>query len=323
MPTPIDVVNEFCTLFLGELSAVGTEDGGCQRLNPDNDDYSWFEAIEEHLTGESSPVGVYPMVHTEDDQWVVKWGCIDFDEGDEESWLYARDVYQVLAQFGITSWIERSRSKGYHVWVFLEDWCEADIVRRSLLAACQIVSAPTKEINPKQSELAPGQLGNYVRLPYPNAFNDPPEIAWNGADHRRVMVNTHGQVTSLVTFLGVAADHLVTQKQLEELAWYYIAPSRGSVSQRDWSRLEGDAVERLRGKARIIFEQGPLESPDSKTNFRGQTLFKLARYLSEDGKHTPEEALELLRDADARWGKFHERPDGEQRLQEMVNKAFL
>ena len=138
-----EMVEAFGFLFRGRLDVYGTEEGGADR----DDTESYSTRIQNHLLG-VRPMGVYPMVDHPNDGWVVTWGCVDFDEGDLPSWVHAVNLQAVLHTFGITAWIERSRSKGYHVWVFLKGWTEAALVRRALLAACQIVDAPTKEINP-------------------------------------------------------------------------------------------------------------------------------------------------------------------------------
>ena len=205
------------------------------------------------------PIGVYPMTTIIDDdwttvgathgpwRWTVKWGCIDFDEGDEASWVHASNVHSVLAQLGTKSWIERSRSKGYHVWVFLDHWGDPDTVRRALLGACQIVAAPTKEINPKQVELPEGSIGNYVRLPYPGALargavRRAIEAANLLPHGRRTMVSpADGEPIDLSSFVSVACETLVSESDIELLASYYIPPRQLEGRGRDWSRLEGDA----------------------------------------------------------------------------------
>lgn len=312
------IVQRFLSLFDGNRSAVGLEEGGCKRLA---DTADWELEVEGHLRYDDCAVGVYPMVRFPSypgSYWAVKWGCVDFDEGDEESWVHAVNVRAVLGTLDVAAYIERSRSKGYHVWVFAHDWVPAQMMRQALLAACQIAAAPMKEINPKQVELQPDQLGNYVRLPYPAALTGPIYPGDDGL-HRRVVLRTDGTAWSLQAFLS--AVQKVNEDQLELVASYYMPPRR-ELPDRDWSTLTGSAVDRLRGKAKIIFEQGPLEHPDSPTGFRGHTLWKLACLLAEDGHHTPEEALELLVDADQRWGKFSSRPDGMLRLEQMIHRAF-
>lgn len=189
---PDSLVVEFANLFQGRTDAVGTEAGGCIRLPGE---WAVQRAIDLHLGhGGKDAIGIYPMrlfpmakatgsgefVRAEDAtneaEWRVHWGCIDFDEGEEISLVHARNVRTALQQLGLTSWIERSRSKGFHVWLFADEWVPARTMRRALLAACQLVDAPTKEINPKQEELNDDQLGNYVRLSHPGGLNEITEL---------------------------------------------------------------------------------------------------------------------------------------------------
>jgi hypothetical protein len=321
------LVDQFCELFQGNSSALGTEEGGCARIDPED----WDLYVEAHLRGADvtlggpgprGPIGVYPIVHEEyttdpgDEAWVVKWGCIDFDEGEEASWIHAGNVHRMLAVYNVTSWIERSRSKGYHVWIFAQGWPDAKIMREALLAACQTVGAPTREINPKQTELAEGQLGNYVRLPYPGWLGD---SIVDDAQGRRVMVASYDRIGcySLDEFVSEALAKRTDVAELERLAALYKPPVK-PIAHRDWSTTyDGPAADRLIGKARIIWEHGPLEGSD-----RSDTLWKLARYLREDGRHTQAEAFELLVDADARWGKFAHRPDRDKRLWDIIDGAW-
>jgi len=335
MRADFELVEKFQHLFDGNRTAVGTEEGGCRRTQ----DGEWELELEGHLRMPDCAIGVYPMEAMNDDDitslgtrsgpltWVVKWGCVDFDEGDEESWIHAQNVRQTLDMLGVISYVERSRSKGYHVWVFADDWVPAATMREALFAACQIVGAPTKEINPKQVSLKPNQLGNYVRLPYPGDLGDDEAVAslWYGwctlgIPPRRVMVNPDGDPWTVEQFMSLVKTN--PRADLELAASYYLPNEPRQLIERDWSQLNGPAIDRLRGKARIIFNDGPLEHPDSPTNYRGHTLWKLVSTIAEDGQHTPEEALELLIDADERWGKFAGRPDGRLRLQQMVERAF-
>lgn len=297
----------FIDLFQGNRAAIGTELGGCARLTPEQ---IWSDQVRFHLEGTAPPIGVYPLVFVPRG-WFVHWGCVDFDEGEAFSRIHAQNLQLILNHFGITGWVERSRSKGYHVWVFAQNWTPAKLMREALLAACQLVDAPTKEINPKSIELPEGSLGNYVRLPYPG------HLGGSYDPTRRVMLDGE-KPWPLATFVNTAHAKRTAAVQLEKLAAFY-APPRPPIRRRDWekSELTGRAIDRLVGKARVIFDQGPFEGSG-----RGHTLYKLACYLREDGRHTREEALELVRDADARWGKFHLRPDCEIRLQSVIDEAW-
>lgn len=305
----------FRDLFEGNTKFYGTEEGGCKEAVS-----SWSTLSEWHLTGASAPIGVYPM-HKWETENHVGWGCVDFDEGEEESRTHAQNVVNCLAEFEITGWIERSRSKGYHVWVFKDGTVAANIMRPALLAACQIVGAPTKEINPKQDTLSPGKVGNYVRLPYPGGLHVCPE--------RRVVIESDtGMNLWLHEFVGealAAREGEVTR--LKRLAQLYVPPRTYSLTDVvPSSEMEGDAVERLSGLARTIFEQGPREDQPvtdahGYDNGRSTRLWKLACLIRENGQHDIDEALELVVDADKRWGKFHERGEPEY-ITRLVGKAW-
>ena len=96
----------------GDFRPWQTADGGY--IPADGKDF--LIVVEDHLK-DSPAIGVYPLV-AQDDGIKVWWGCVDFDEGIEESYIHAKNLREVLKQLGVTSWVERSRSKGFHVWVF-------------------------------------------------------------------------------------------------------------------------------------------------------------------------------------------------------------
>jgi hypothetical protein len=68
----------------------------------------------------------------------------------------------------------------------------------------------------------------------------------------------------------------------------------------------------LDGKTHLIFQNGKEK--------RSEALMELGYLLAEKGLEN-EEILTLLRDADERWGKFHERLDGFARLSQIVSIA--
>lgn len=233
---------DFMSLFEGRPDAVGTEEGGALRRPADAMPWWWSAQISKHLDG-TAPCGVYPLVPDVAPQvtpmWLVKWGCIDFDEGDTESWTHAWNVHEVLHQLGVASWVEKSRSKGYHVWVFLQDWMEARLVREALLGACQVVDAPTKEINPKSVGFDdPATLGNYVRLCYPGGLSDalrelePRELGMAGwADGGRgLLLHQAGQRQAASDRPGSADDRRGRGSQGEEDRWRgWLCHSCGSL----------------------------------------------------------------------------------------------
>lgn len=304
----IDTVGIFARLFEGRKDAYGTEEGGCEKVTelpkgaityPEYTEY--LNRIDLHLcTGPC--MGVYPLV-----DGFVKWGCVDFDEGEDESYIHAQNLVTALAQFGIVGWIERSRSKGYHVWIFCNYWYDAQLVREALLAACQVVDAPIKEINPKQVTLAEGQVGNYVRLPYPG----------NGTPGRQVVLYD-GEILDVDNFVLLADRSTVVSQDLERLAELYVPPAPPTPPKHVWVDTARPPTDRIDGLAYTIWRDGPLDGSD-----RSDTLWKLACLLRESGEVTFNETLDLILDADRRWGKFWERgPSGEQTLTRMVSKAW-
>ena len=121
-----------------------------------------FSLVYLHLHG-STPIGIYPLEGGNR----CKWICSDFDtsEAEELAWRYA----EAWEYYGIQAWVETSRSKGYHVWVFADDWMSGTIARRAGLWVHELAEIEAIELNPKQELLETGGYGNCVRLPYPAA----------------------------------------------------------------------------------------------------------------------------------------------------------
>jgi hypothetical protein len=120
------------------------------------------DLFQKHLDGEIG-LGIYPTWHTEHGVLMASWGCADIDTG---LWSEAYGLATALTAMGITPHIERSRSKGWHIWCFPTEPVPATMMRRAFKVAYAAIELPTKEINPKSETLRPGQVGNYVRLPY-------------------------------------------------------------------------------------------------------------------------------------------------------------
>jgi len=125
------------------------------------DDGRIFQEVFDHIHVADSAIGVYPLEGGNR----CKWICSDFDteEAEELAWAYARG----WEYYGIQAWVETSRSKGYHVWVFADDWMSGTIARRAGLWVHELTEVEAVELNPKQELLEDGGYGNCVRLPYP------------------------------------------------------------------------------------------------------------------------------------------------------------
>jgi hypothetical protein len=252
----LTVDDKFMRLFWGNPHKIGTDEGGSR-------DGDLLQAMKAHLTG-LGPIGVYPMVQ-EGTDWLVKWGCVDFDEGYDESWPDAVNLTKVLDRLGIAGWPEKSRSKGYHVWVFADGYVPAAVMRRALQAACQIVGAPTREVNPKQETLGDGQIGNYVRLPYHARVKA-------GSQH---MVDMNGTPLSYSTFVENAYTWRSTRAELERVAAMYEEPELpvydGPIHTSKGPR------ERLSGLAHTMIERGRLDGHKDRSSWLWQVARELAK----------------------------------------------
>lgn len=121
----------------------------------------WTAALlRKHLSGELT-LGTY-----------VVWGdkaktlVLDIDDGDLDK---AQALGRALVALGVPKpciGIEESGRKGYHVWVVLDDYVEAQALRRLGRAALMEAGLPLNiEVFPKQDEVREGGLGNLVKLP--------------------------------------------------------------------------------------------------------------------------------------------------------------
>lgn len=315
----LDLIGGFTQLFYGRDSAHGTEHGGSAPTPPD------FSA---HLYGQSTPIGVYPMVPIQQGVggplgWSVCWGCVDLDvkgpshktgyESTAKAYEAACNLRAVLKHQGITSWVEVTRSGGYHVWIFATEWVEASTMRRALLVACEVAGVPPTEVNPKSEGFAdPATLGNYVRLPYPGWVG-----VDGGTDERRVMLDEDGEEIGLVTFVADAEESLTSPRMLENLAALWRAPvTQGSVEFEGGADLEA-AQKQLNGLAHVIATNPPLEGQDRSTR-----LFKLACECQRSGI-SPSEAALVLEWADALHGqKYLLRADAKARYETTVRRAY-
>lgn len=287
----IDAIETFMDLFRGRQDHYGTWTGGSVKgeLN--------YGRFGKHLYGEEL-IGIYPM--REDS--TVRWGCTDIDVDDLDA---ARNLQTAFKLKDIPSYVEKT-VKGYHIWVFAENWVPASVMRRAFLSAHQAIKYPAKEVNPKQEE-ATG-LGNYVRLPYPNAFNEMPEA-------RYVLFDAKDVPMTLEQFLTNARYNRVSINLLKPLADLYKPPSR-AVIQPSYTPPIKESLKFINGYIANIWRNGVMGQAD-----RSSTLVRMCHYMREYG--TPiNHAYCILVDADRRWGKFHERPDAVVHLTKMIEDVY-
>lgn len=293
-------IDDFVTLFRGRGDCYGSDEGGCVRKPLER------QTFVDHLEGRSG-IGVYPAVPSSTPFCV--WGCSDIDVEDLPS---ARLLQRTLKTAGVMSWVERSRSKGYHVWVFAQDRVPAEDMRRMLLAAHQVADYPAREVNPKQSDVSAHKVGNYVRLPYLGGLVDTPQ--------RRVILDDYDTPMPLDVFVYHAMRDRTPVERIQFLASHYVPPARVAPSIDFSSLTDEDLEEALRNTsplARVIWKQGPLESQDRST-----ALMRLAHVCYRSGV-TPSMCRVIVVDADKRWGKYHLRGEaGQAEINKIVERAY-
>jgi len=297
-----DTIKRFMGLFRGRLDAYGSEEGGCVKHSVTN------LLFEDHLAG-TTPIGIYPIVPHHGDCWCV-WGCSDIDI---EDYSLAVNLQAALSAGGVYSHIERSRSKGYHVWVFSDKPVLAQDMRRMFLAAHQVADIPPREVNPKQETLVGASYGNYVRLPY---------AGWSAVgldtDKRRMLIS-FTECYALDDWLDIAEANLTPKVTIERLASFYKPPVATVQFNEDYVPCESlpDAKRKLSPLGKVIWRDGPLQGRD-----RSSTLAKLGHECVRSGLN-PSETKVVLVDADLRWGKYHNRTNGELEIDKLVQRVFL
>jgi hypothetical protein len=159
----------FEAIFRGRRDIRGALHGECVKQSVTIKDYV------KHLTGKES-LGVYPLLQ----DGTCHWCAADVDVEDLKK---AVQLVEALAALGVGRgvWIERSKSKGYHVFIFFDAPVPAVTARTVMKTALRAAGLPvTTEIFPKQSALSDEtRFGNYLNLPYHAA----------GKTDRRVMLD--------------------------------------------------------------------------------------------------------------------------------------
>ena len=287
-----DPTEIFMSLFGGRTDAHGTWEGGSKK-SPVS-----YETFAKHLYGEEL-IGIYPLT----DGSTVRWGCSDIDIDDLDS---ARNLQVAFGMKSIPSFVEKT-VRGFHVWVFANDWIPAPIMRRAFLSAHEVIGLAPKEVNPKQEQV--NGLGNYVRLPYPGGIDYIPES-------RYMLFKKDDTPMTLKQFLESAQESRVNINLLRPLAEKHRPKTRAVLDQLQTSASVQEALTHVNAFVKNIWRNGPFESRD-----RSNTLCKMVHKMHEHG--TPMNmAYIILADADKRWGKFHLRTDCVEQLVKIVEDIY-
>jgi predicted ArsR family transcriptional regulator len=148
-------IDKFISLFKGRKDCYGLQKF-CMKEPLSHELYL------AHIEGKQR-IGVYPL-HNGDGsgpgQW-ASWIAADIDDGDFNKALKLHERLEVL---GISSYIERSKSKGYHVFTFFNKDIEA--LKLRLVWKMLLDDLGFKcELFPKQDKSDESGYGNFINLP--------------------------------------------------------------------------------------------------------------------------------------------------------------
>lgn len=145
----------FKSVFRGRRDAYGAGKGQC--VNAELTD----SVILRHLAGVKR-IGQYPLSPEILDGSGTFWAVVDMDADNLNA---AIEVVANLHALGISGYLERSKSKGYHIWTFFREAVDAKAARALMHYA---LDGNGHEIFPKQSTIKKRRgygYGNYVNLP--------------------------------------------------------------------------------------------------------------------------------------------------------------
>lgn len=296
-----DIEEQFAHLFAGRTDAYGSDTGGAVWKPVTLDRYR------AHLEG-IEPIGIYPIRHANNKLW-VRWGCCDIDTGD---WSEAFMLATALSGMGLHPHVERSRSKGWHIWVFSPLWVEAWEMRRCLKVAYSAIDLPAKEANPKQEKLQPEQLGNYVRLPYKSALimDTERQTMMHGWDQ-----SGDGEPVALYDWLTEVPfhQHLYSDPQrIEHWASKWHERPRKHINLQVPLESVLSLANTLPYTWRQVWQDGAVRD-------RSATFVAMAYSLAKLGWQ-PQDVFNILWGCP--WNKYRDRSNGEVYVQDIVERAF-
>jgi len=155
------------------------------------------EHVTAHLAGKQG-VGAIPINSKNE----CKFGAIDVDDYDLDHKALA---LKIKAQ-NLPLVQCRSKSGGAHLYLFLDSWYPASLVREYLTEAAALLGFAGREIFPKQDKILfdRGDVGNFINTPY-----------FNADETVRYAISETGESMSLAEFLDKVDASRVPLSKLE------------------------------------------------------------------------------------------------------------
>jgi len=152
-----DKIKLFRSFFSGLTNVYGTYDPVSGRARQVKAQVT-NKVLMAHLTGRQ-PYGVYLLVKDK-----TRAIAVDFDTKDL---LSPSEFVAKAKHYGLSSYPEQSKSKGFHVWIFFSE--QGVIARKARIVVQYILNEmeqPQTEIFPKQDEIATNmRYGNFINAP--------------------------------------------------------------------------------------------------------------------------------------------------------------
>jgi hypothetical protein len=149
----------FRSIFNGRKDAYGADEGRSVKATLTDD------VVRGHLIGKKR-IGIYPLSLNILNGSGTFWIAADIDDDRLDMAIKLREL---LNQLGIHSYIETSKSKGYHVWIFFNEAVPANEARAIMIHAIAMLEKDTDyhigEVFPKQDSIGSYGYGNYINLP--------------------------------------------------------------------------------------------------------------------------------------------------------------
>ena len=152
-----DKIKLFRSFFSGLSDVYGTYDLKTGRARQVKKQVT-NEVLLAHLTGKQS-YGIYLLVKNR-----TRAIAVDFDTQDRTPLI---EFVARAKHYDLTTYIERSKSKGYHAWIFFDK--QGVIARKARIVVQHIleeIDQPQTEIFPKQDEIGTNmRYGNFINAP--------------------------------------------------------------------------------------------------------------------------------------------------------------
>ena len=205
----------FKSCFTGLQNVYGTYDTKTGKVRQVKESVT-DKVIKDHLTGRQS-YGVYLLAGDK-----IKSLAVDFDNDD----IHQPAIFLNMAKrLGITAYVERSKSKGYHVWVFFDSPVsshKARIVAKKILFS---MGKPETEMFPKQDSLSSNvSYGNFINAPLfgklvpknRTVFSDPDNLTVPHPDQWQLLENvervTESKLDVIIESCGLNEQQSAVEK---------------------------------------------------------------------------------------------------------------